>query len=189
MFLTTSKHASKELQVLARRLASHLPECHYLPRSERPLERVQTIAFRAGEHTLLVLSSPQNSRPPQEKNKSPHARPRAAPKKFPAAPPALISSRSRAPGDSWAWHAQTLALFKIKFHSPMPRLTAQDDPLEIKIAPTPAARALAAFLGMGAGPRSPLFADSTPVTFKAIAKKAEMKLSRTPLIQFEYSWC
>ncbi len=186
MLLTTSKRASKALQALSRQLASHLPECRYLPRSERALERLQTLASRAGHDTIIVVSAPQTDRPAPEEKKAPYS---GQTKKSPAPPLAIISSRQLGDDASWSWQEKSIALLQVKFGQPMPPHSNEDDPLEFKIAPAPAAQSLSAFLGLCAGKRAPLFAQSTPLTLKATSKKAEIKLSRQLLIQFNYVWC
>ncbi|MDE1798013.1 MAG: hypothetical protein KGH63_01245 [Candidatus Micrarchaeota archaeon] len=176
MLLTTSKHAGKDLQALARQLSAHLPQCRYLPRSERALERLQSLASRAGEDTILVVGSPQTERPSKLK------------KKKTLSPPLSVLSSRQHSSDGWSWQAKSLSIQKIKFGAPF-ALSREDDPLEVKLAAGKPSAALAAFLGILPGKRSPLFADSTLLLLKAGAKKAEIKLVRNLILQLDYVWC
>ena len=187
MRLTTSKNASKELKKKARELAALLPGCSFIPRGESRLERLDELARRAGEKTILVLMAP-------DKNIKPSP---LKPGRLTPGPIFIIRSRhlvlDEDGGESWSWDARALEVRKMKTDAPSSAILGED-PYVVVAAKKDGGEAaiLLSFLGLESHPLAD-FADE-PLEVRLEAKKTKKKnnlklvAGKETLLSAEYGW-
>ncbi|MFH1094606.1 MAG: hypothetical protein V1728_00115 [Candidatus Micrarchaeota archaeon] len=162
MWLTHSKNASKSTRQLAASLASHLPSCRLLTRSKRPLERIETLAQRAGVGVVLVLV----------KNSVLRAR-----RQF----------HDSAGREKWAWDQKELVLDSIEFGPKAALAISSDTPFIIK-ARSAQSKSIAAFLGMEDDAIASLYDEPQAVSVSTSKGAATLKAGKSMLVKFKYSW-
>ena len=170
MLLTYSKNAPVGLKQLAKNLAMHIPGCRLMHRSQRPLERLQALAHRGGESTLLVLIGPGG----QIGAKMPQAILRAR-------------KKENLQGDnSWRWENNQMLIYEIKFGSKY-KEEKGDEPEKI-IANSKEGKKLASFFGLEENILCPLYAQHRKISILAKNNFLSIKSGKEKFIEIKYKW-
>jgi hypothetical protein len=170
MWLTTSKHADTKLKRAAHALAAALPGGTFIRRGEQGLQRLEELAAREAEGTILVMSKPDG-----EKNTSLW----------------VLRSRGRdRDTDRWSWAPQEMLVEKMENGKEEAAEGAgpgqEDEPYRIEAAGTQAA-GLARFLGLADHALSPYYEEPVTVEVKIGQKgRLEIRIKDTLLTTLIY---
>ena len=181
MWFTTSKNAPKELKKAARALADALPGGSFVPRGESRLERLQLLAGRAGERTLLVLMAGE-----MEGKSTPY---------FTIRSRHLVLDENGS--ESWSWDAHGLEVHKVETGQ-RPSALLGEDPYVIVVAKNEGETlALASFLGLENHPLADFADEPLEVEMELDVKKSKTKntshtlklaVGKEALLSMEYGW-
>jgi len=182
MWITTSKQADTHLKRAAQALADAWPDARFVRRGERGLERIEELAAREAQDTLLVLSSDG-------------ARPSAA-----SSPPFILRSRQRKEG-RWAWQHEEMAVQKMQG----PRIAersakakqnkgenaspAEPEPFSIT-AHGASAEEIARFFGMRDHPLARYYEEARKVEVETSERKDRFSLTidRESVLDIVFGW-
>ena len=170
MWITTSKHAGIGLKQLAKRLARSLPGGRMERRGEQGLERIEELAGREAEDTILVLSA---------------SNPSAAPSSS-----FILRSRQRKDG-AWTWQAQEMVVEELKETRVDGKKSPDASPLPYSITTQGAqASKIAAFLGLREHPLARFYAERDEYGVEAETREGRFAISSggKSVIGIHFGW-
>ena len=184
MWITTSKHADTGLKRAAHALALALPGCSFIRRGEQGLERMQELAEREAEDTILVLSSPEAA------CRSPVSGSINAPSSA-----FILRSRQKKEG-VWIWQAQEMVVEKMERKTGKKtdenreeQGPAVEEPYKI-VAGGEKAKELVQFLGMRDHALAPYYEEGPRIEVEAGAHQDRFSISREDgtITSIQYRW-
>ncbi len=168
MWLTTSKNSPVELKKSARALADALPGAEFIPRGERSLSRLEILAARKGEKTLVVMMVCDDGEN--------HC--------------FSLRSRHLETGEDgairWAWSEQRLMVKKIKLNRAKIRSELGEDPYIYSALGE--AKAFCSFLGLDNHPLAEFMDEPAELKLELVKPKSKSKgkLLETPALEIKF---
>lgn len=190
MWLTTSKHADKKIRTLGLALARAIPGAKYVSRGERSLERLEELAGRAGETTLIVLSAAQTQRAAKKSGAA-----KKTTKKKSQLPLVILRSRQRNELGDWEWDINELQVKKLEMAKAEKKMKdgkdEADDPSPAPIsleAESEEARKLVGFLGLKEDPLTSIYEEKRALAIRSANGKLTLELEKHKLLTIQYIW-